>query len=67
MSLRKLNQFHSPLADVRVTIYRDAEYNEFQVRLEGNPDATYFTDSRQDATDTALVMFTEAVDKKCGK
>ena len=41
MSLRKLNQFHSPLADVRVTIYRDA-------------------------TDTALVMFTEAVDKKCG-
>lgn len=46
---------------VTVKIYRDAEYNEFNVKLYllGNfmEDSTYFTDDKTDAVGTANDMF----------
>ena len=65
MALRRLNGLTSPAAGVEVTIYRDSENQEFVVKLAGNPAADYFTDDRQDATSTALDMFTRAVDEVC--
>jgi hypothetical protein len=47
--------------DVIVTVYRDADWNEFQAVItmpiaQRNPDATYFTDDKEDAMHTALKM-----------
>ena len=45
---------------VRIAFFR--EDNEYQVSLAGQPDATYFTDDREDALDTAMRM--AGLDKK---
>lgn len=43
----------------KLRIRYDSEYEEFQVTVEGSPDATYFTDSRNDAESTAYVMLAD--------
>ena len=39
-----------------VTIYRDVEWDSYEVRIKNDPDATYFTDDKVDAIVTALCM-----------
>jgi len=45
---------------VVVKVYVDTEYGEYQVRIDGSPDATYHTDGRNDALNTAEVMRADA-------
>jgi len=37
-------------------IMYEYEFNEYRVQVKGNPEATYFTDDKQDAFDTAKNM-----------
>lgn len=39
-----------------ISVYFDSELGEYQVRVRGNKDATYFTDDKVDAVRTAQVM-----------
>ena len=39
-----------------VKVYRDTETCEFRCVLDGNPDATYYTDDKEDALGTAECM-----------
>lgn len=39
-----------------VAVFRDNEWDEFVVRLKGNPDADYFTSDKEDAVATAHAM-----------
>lgn len=39
-----------------VHVYRDAEWNEFVVRIPGAPDADYFTPDKDDAISTAQTI-----------
>ena len=41
---------------VRVKVYRDSDWREFQCEIPGKPDATYYTDDRTDALSTAQKM-----------
>lgn len=54
MALRKLDV--PTLAYGPVSVYYDSEYQEYQVRYRGKPEATYFTDDRADALATAQQM-----------
>lgn len=49
---------------IRVKVYRDSDWQEFQCEIPGNPDATYFTDDRKDALSTAAKM-RDAEDLRC--
>lgn len=40
----------------KVTTLYNSELEEYEVRVQGSPDATYYTDGKQDALDTALLM-----------
>lgn len=40
----------------QVTVLYNTEWDEYEVRVQGSPDATYYTDSRKDAQGTALLM-----------
>jgi hypothetical protein len=42
----------------RLSVKWNAEYSEYEVRVLGNANATYFTNDRQDAYDTAVQMAT---------
>jgi len=44
------------LRGVRVTVLHDADWEEYQVRIKGSPDATYHTDALDDALATAEWM-----------
>ena len=39
-----------------VSVRYDREYEEYQVRIAGKPDATYHTSDREDALSTAQQM-----------
>jgi hypothetical protein len=39
-----------------VKVYRCTEYSEFVVRVNGKPNASYHTDDKQDALDTANII-----------
>lgn len=39
-----------------ISVYFDNELCEYQVRVKGNKKATYFTDDKKDALQTAQVM-----------
>ena len=56
MSHCKLHAVRNGAHGTSVRIYRDSEWNEWQVRIPGAPDATYHTDDRRDALSTAEVM-----------
>ena len=45
---------HTVNADVKV--YRDAEWDEYVVKVKGKPEASYHTDDKQDALATANIM-----------
>lgn len=47
----------------RITIWYSDEWDEYQVKVKGIPDATYHTDDKQDAVDTAAHMSTLAVNQ----
>lgn len=50
---------HTVNTDVKV--YRDAEYDEYVVKVKGKPAASYHTDDKQDAINTAnLIAASEA-------
>ena len=59
MALRKLETHTGPNGTAK--LYRNAEFNEYVVKLSGNPDADYFTPDRDDATNTAILMVNHAV------
>ena len=44
----------SPL--LNISVYRDSEFDEYVVKVRENPNATYFTDCKEDAIQTAKVM-----------
>ena len=45
---------HTVNSDVKV--YRCTEYNEYIVKVKGKPNASYHTDDKQDALDTANLI-----------
>jgi len=49
--MKRINDFGSGIA-----LYRDMEFDEYQVRVKNNENATYFTDDKDDAMDTAKEM-----------
>lgn len=54
------------LHGVQVTVLFEPEWGEYQVRIKGSPDATYHTDGRKDAIDTAEVMRADAeINPRC--
>jgi hypothetical protein len=55
MSLRKIKTLEHG-----ITIHRNAGIGEYEVRVKGNPAATYFTDDKADAMSTAQYMCSEA-------
>ncbi len=40
----------------KATVYWDAEWQEYIVKLKGNPNADYYTDDKADAYGTAKEM-----------
>lgn len=44
------------LAYSHISIYYNSEYGEYQVRVKGNKNATYYTNDKSDALRTAQVM-----------
>lgn len=48
---------HTVNADVKV--YRDAEYDEYVVKVKGKHNASYYTNDKQDALDTANLIAAE--------
>jgi hypothetical protein len=52
--MKKLNI--PTLAGSPITVFYCGEYDEYQVRVKGNKNATYFTNDRKDALQTAQVM-----------
>lgn len=56
MALRKIGRV-AGTAHSCVLVYRDAEWDEYRVRVLGaNASADYHTDDKQDAFDTACVI-----------
>lgn len=47
-TIKKLNEM--------IKVVYDAEWGQYQVRVTGNKEATYYTDDKQDALDTAADM-----------
>lgn len=47
MAKRKIKQIGA------VSVYRDSEWDEYVVRIGGNPETDYFTDDKDDAFKTA--------------
>ena len=47
------------LCAATVKVYRDTDWDEFQVVIPGEPDATYHTDDRADALRTAALMLAD--------
>lgn len=69
MSTRKIEAV--TVGDVVVNVYRDSEHNDYQCRIafpvnERNPDATYFTECRMDAIDTARDMARRIAARRAG-
>lgn len=62
MTLRKVGSW--TYGNAMAKVYRDPEYNEYQVKLSvggiAQADATYFTDDRDDAMKTANSMARQA-------
>ncbi len=60
--MRKVHSYE--FNNVKAVVYRDAEWEEFRVRLyeDGklNEAADYFTDDKEDARDTAFAMVNAA-------
>jgi hypothetical protein len=56
MTARKIKTQPPSLAGSPVSIYYDSDYEEYQVRIKGRPDDTYFTDDKADAVSTAIHM-----------
>jgi len=54
--INTLNGQHS----IKVTVLHDADCGEYQVCIEGSPDATYHTDGLKDALSTAQWMLADA-------
>lgn len=50
MAKRKIKQIGD------VVVYRDAEWDEYIVRVGGDPKTDYFTDDKSDAVDTAQYL-----------
>lgn len=44
------------IGDVTVIVQRSTELQEYRVRIQGRPDADYFTDDRHDAIQTAAAI-----------
>lgn len=56
MAARKIKNQPATLEGSPVAIYYDSDYQEYQVKIKGQPDATYFTDDKNDAISTAQLM-----------
>jgi len=56
MAARKIKNQPASLIGSPVAIYYDPDYSEYQVRISGRPDDTYFTDDKADAFSTAQHM-----------
>lgn len=56
MTARKIKTQPPSLEGSPVSIYYDSDYEEYQVRIKGRPDDTYFTDDKADAVSTAIHM-----------
>lgn len=56
--MRKIAAFTNPEAKrfQHVTVYHDAEWEEYRVVPKGRPQASYHTNDRTDAINTARVM-----------
>lgn len=52
--MKKLNI--PTLSGSHVSVWFSAEFDEYQVKVSGNKNATYFTTDRSDALQTAQVM-----------
>ena len=52
--MKKLNI--STLSGSPVSVWYCEEYDEYQVKVKGNKNATYFTNDKKDALQTAQVM-----------
>lgn len=55
MALKKIKQ-PDTLKGSPVSIWFDDEWEEYQVKVQGKPKATYHTDDKADALATAQVM-----------
>lgn len=65
MALRKIETFTGPKGTV--TVHRDAEWNEYRVKMVGQKGTGYHTDDKQDAMDTARsIAGVVAADKHAG-
>jgi len=47
----------------RISVHYVEHHDEYEVRVKGLPDATYHTDDKQDALDTAKYMATLPVNQ----
>ena len=47
----------------RISVHYVEHHDEYEVRVKGLPDATYHTDDKQDALDTAAHMATLPVNQ----
>lgn len=56
MAARKIKNQPASIIGSPVAIYYDSDYGEYQVRIAGRPDDTYFTDDKNDAFSTAQHM-----------
>jgi hypothetical protein len=67
MAKRKIGSW--TFGNAVATVYRDSEYQDYQVKLKvngcaANPDTAYFTDDRNDAMQTAQHMARQANTEK---
>lgn len=46
-----------------ISVHFDSEWDEYQVKVKGRPDATYFTDDLDDALDTAAAMVVQSKER----
>lgn len=61
MAARKIKNQPASLAYSPIAIYYDSEYGEYQVRIKGRPNDTYYTDDKNDAISTAQHMRNNAI------
>ena len=52
--MKKLNI--ATLSGSPITVWYSEEYDEYQVKVKGNKNATYFTNDKKDALQTAQLM-----------
>lgn len=60
-SMRKIKNQPASLVYSPIAIYYDSEYGEYQVRVKGRPNDTYFTNDKADAISTAQRMRNNAL------